>query len=66
MSGNEQSATFEGDHPSDQKFELVGQYPGQVKYSGPPCRRSVRPCRSNMEQGTLPGISATNDPNEAT
>ena len=65
MSGNEQSATFEADHPSDQKFELVGQYPGQVKFSGPPRRRSVRPRRSNVEQGTLPGLQASNDPDEA-
>ena len=64
MSGNEQSATFEADHPSDQKFELVGQYPGQVKFSGPPRRRSVRPRRSNVEQRTLPGLQTNNDQDE--
>ena len=48
MSGNEQSATFEDDNPNDQKFELVGQYPGQVKFSGPPRRGSVRQRRSNV------------------
>ena len=65
MSGNEQSATFEADNPSDQKFELVGQYPGQVKFSSPPRRRSVRQPRSNVEQGILPGLQTTNDPDEA-
>ena len=65
MSGKEQSATFEAGNPSDQKFELVGQYPGQVKFSRPPRRRSVRPRSSNVEQGTLPGLQASNDPGEA-
>ena len=65
MSGNEQSATFEADHPSHQKFELVGQYPGQVKFSGPTRRRSVRPRRSSVEQGTLPGLQTSDDRKEA-
>ena len=65
MSGNEQCATFETDHHSGQKFELVAQFPGQVKFSGPPRRRSVRPRRSNVEQRTLPGLQANNDPDEA-
>ena len=65
MSGNEQTTTFEAGNRSDQKFELVGQYPGQVKFSGPPRRRSVRPRRGNVEQGTLPGLQASNDPSEA-
>ena len=64
MSGNEQSATFGADDPSHQKFELVGQHPGQVKFSAPPRRRSVRPRRSNVEQWTLPGLQVSNDPDE--
>ena len=61
MSGKEQSATFEAGNPSDQKFELGGQYPGQVKFSGPPRRRSVRPePASNVEQGILPGLQTSN------
>ena len=64
MSGNEQSATFEAGNPIPQKFELVVQYPGQVKFSGPPRRRSVRPRRSNVEQRTLPGLQTSNDQGE--
>ena len=64
MSGKEQPATFGANGPSHQKFELVGQYPGQVKFSGPPRRRSVRPRRSNVEQGILPGLQTSNDQDE--
>ncbi len=64
MSGNEQPATFGAGDPSHQKFELVGQYPGQVKFIGPPRRRSVRPRRSNVEQGTLPGLPTSGEENQ--
>ena len=64
MSGNEQSDTFEADNPSDQKFELVGQYPGQVKFSRPPHRHSVRPRRSNVEQLCLPGFLPSGQANQ--
>ncbi len=61
MSGNEKTATFDAAHPNDRKFELVGQCPGQVKFSGPTRRRSVRPRRSSVEQGTLPGLQTSDD-----
>ena len=64
MSGNEQSATFAVGNPSPQKFELVGQYPGQVKFSGPPRRRSVRPRRGNVIQLTLPGLPTSGEENQ--
>ena len=63
MSGNEKTASFEADNPNCQKFELVGQYPGQVKFSGPPRRRSVRPRRSKVEQLTLPDLLSSSDLN---
>ena len=64
MLGNEQIATFGADNPSDQKFELVSQYPGQVKVSGPPRRRSVRPRRSKVEQLALPGLPTSGEENQ--
>ena len=65
MSGNEQTATFEADNPKGQRFELVAQYPGQVKISRPPRRRSVRPRRSNVEQRRFPDAPPSDDPHEA-
>ena len=65
MSGNDTTATFEADNPKDQRFELVAQYPGQVKFSSPPRRRSVRPRRSDVEQLTLPGLQTNNDQEKA-
>ena len=65
MSGNETTATLKADNPNDQKFELVTQYPGQVKFSGPPRRRSARPRRSDVEQLTLPGLQTSNDQEKA-
>ena len=65
MSGNERTATSEADNPNDQKFELVSQYPGQVKFRSPPRRRTVRPRRSNVEQPALPGLQTNNDQKEA-
>ena len=61
MSGNEQTATFEADNPKDQKFELVSQYPGQIKFTGPQRRRKFRPRRSNVEQLSLPGLIPNGD-----
>ena len=63
MSGNEQIATFETDHPKDQTWDLVGQYPGQVKLSSPPRRRSVRPHRNNVEEISLPGLMPSGEEN---
>ena len=60
MPGKEKTATFDADNRNDQKFELVGQYPGQVKFSSPPRRRSIRPRPSNAEQQTLPGLLTGN------
>ena len=64
MSGNEKTATFKAGNPSEQTFERVAQYPGQVKFSGPPRRRSVRPRRSNVEQLTLPDPMPSRDDSE--
>ena len=58
MSVNGETAASQAENPKDERFELVSQYPGQVKISGPPRKRTVRPRRSNVEQRTLPGFSA--------
>ena len=64
MSGNEKTASFEADNPNSQKFELAGQYPGQVKFGGPPRKRSVRPRRSKVEQLALPDLLPSGDVNQ--
>ena len=56
-----ETTTSQAENPKEERFQLVAQYPGQVKFSGPPRKRTVRPRRSNVEQQTLPGFSAGDD-----
>ena len=59
MSENENVSTSPTDNPNDQRFELVAQLPGQVKFPSKPRKRQPRPRRSKVEQRMLPGVPAS-------
>ena len=62
MSDNDKTATPQAENPNDQRFELVAQLPGQVKFPRQPRKRQPRPRRRKVEQLTLPGLP-TSDTN---
>ncbi len=65
MSDNDKTATPQTDNLNDQRFELVAQLPGQVKFPGKPRKRQPRPRRNEVEQLTLPGVPASDDQTKA-
>ena len=65
MSENENVSTSRTDNLNDQRFELVAQLPGQVKFPSKPRKRQPRPRRNEVEQLTLPGVPASDDQTKA-
>ncbi len=65
MSENENVSTSPTDNLNDQRFELVAQLPGQVKFPGKPRKRQPRPRRSEVEQRRLPGVPVSDDETKA-
>ena len=65
MSENENVSTSPTDNLNDQRFELVAQSPGQVKFPSKPRKRQPRPRRGKVEQLTLPGLPTSNTDRKA-